>query len=169
MKRLHTEPLPKDMSALLHYIKRALSQPLVQEITITEKGILVSREMSDEQSSVVPEGNNEVDHTFLLTHIEIEQYPFDPKEHGIYALYNATQKLAEKKLITFELFVPGWPLFSAWLGVEEIKPPPTHIFGIKTTYVSPLVTNERVIVLGAPPSSLFLTDVTFGLAIDLGV
>jgi hypothetical protein len=169
MKRLHTEPLPKSMSALLLYIKRALSQPKVQEVVITEKGILVSREMVDEQEPVVPEGQNEVDYTFLLNHIEIEQHRFDPTEHGIYALYGATRALVEKKLITFELVVPGWPLFAAWLGVEETKQPPTHIFGIKTTYVSPLVTNERVVVLGAPPSSLFLTDVTFGMAIDLGV
>jgi len=169
MKRLHTEPLPNTMSALLQYVKRAVSQPKVHEVVITEKGILVSREMADEQTPVVPEGQNEVDHTFLLNHLEIEQYPFNPKEHGIYTLYGATQKMSEKKLLTFELVVPGWPLFAAWLGVEETQQPPTHVFGIKTAYVSPLVTNERVIVLGAPPSSLFLTDVTFGLAIDLGV
>lgn len=166
--RVHVEALPRSMPAVLSYVRRALSQPNVQEVEITATGISVTRKMEDELAPVVPTGSDDVDINFLLNHVEIVPYRFDPKEHAVYSLYGAMKLLQERKRSVFGIVAPGWPLFSAWLGVEAKEPSETN-FGHKTYYVSPLVTNERVVVLGAPLNSIFLTDVDCGVALDLGV
>lgn len=172
MKRMHMEPLPAQggdvVASALRYVRRAMTTPKVHRIEISPKGILVEREMSDPDEPVVPGGTNEVDIGFLVSSIDIMALPFDPKQHGMYALYAAALAAGEKGREVFTLAVPGWPLFAAWLGVDE-APQPKTVLGMHLTVVPSNVTNGRVVMLCAKPSSLFLSDVDYGVAIDLGV
>lgn len=172
MKRTHIEPLPKGEESLrktLQFVQRALTQPKVQKIEISSKGIEVVRDMTSEEEPVVPVGSDDVDVSFLLGNIELASHAFDPKQHPVYALHAATQMVLEKKRDVFAIVAPGWPLLAAWLGVDGPSSPPKALFGTKLVYVPSGVTNDRVVVLGAKSSSLFLSDVDFGVAVDLGV
>lgn len=170
MKRTHMEPLPRQdpLRGTLRFVQRALTQTNVQRVEITARGIEVEREMEDD-SPVVPDGSNDVDMNFLLARIELLTHPFDPKEHPVYALYGAAHRLEELNLTLHAVVAPSWPLFSAWLGIETTPTPPKTVFGMPLVVAGPNTTNGRVVLLGAPPQSLFRTDVSLGIAVDLGV
>lgn len=171
MKRLHMEPLPSSdpIPSVLRFVSRAMGTSKVQRIEISPKGVLVEREMSDPDEPVVAGGTDDVDHAFLLNQrINLMALPFDPEQHAVYALYDAAKMLEKEDREVFSILVPSWPLFAAWLGVEE-GTPPKAVFGMKMALVPKNITNERVILLGAKPMSIFLSDVDMGVAIDLGV
>ncbi len=172
MKRTHVEPLPASgdrVSGTLLYVRRVLRLSGVHKVEITPKGIEVVREMTAEEEPVVPSGTNDVDMDFLLTNIDMEAYPFDPNEHPIYTLYGATARLTKRGYELYEILVPSWPLFAAWLGVEQTAETPQTVFGSRLLVVPPATTNERVVLLGARAPALFLSDVELGITIDLGV
>jgi hypothetical protein len=157
--------------SVLRYVRRALTTPKVQRVEISMKGITVEREMPPEAADdpVVPVGSDDIDIGYLLGTIELLSHPFDPKQHAMYALYAGSQTLATKGRELFAVVAPGWPLFAAWLGVEATKDVPKFIFGTKLLIVPSNVTNERVVLLGAKASALFVSDADLGIAIDLGV
>lgn len=176
MKRLHVEPLPPQgtetmIPSVLRYVRRALSTPKVQRVEISMKGITVEREMPPEAADdpVVPAGSDDVDVAYLLSNIELLSHPFDPKQHAMYALYEGSGALMARGRELYAVVAPGWPLFAAWLGVEATKEVPKFIFGTKLVIVPSNVTNERVVLLGAKASAIFLSDADLGIAIDLGV
>ncbi len=168
MKRSHLEPLPKSgVSGVLQYVQRALMQTGIQEVLINTSGISVTREMPEEEEAVVPAGSNEVDVDFLLTHVELLTHPFNPEEHGTAALFGAAQQLSKKGCEPRWLVAPGWPLLSAWLGVAPELP--KTVYGFQLVVVAANRTNGRVVLLGAPPRRMFMSDATHGITIDLGV
>lgn len=177
MKRTHFEPFPKTgMLGTLHYVRRALSQPSVQKVEITARGIEVVREMDDADAPVVPGGVDDLDIGYILDRVELKSYPFDPEEHAMYVLYGAMREIQKTRREVHAIVAPGWPVFAAWLGLEAMKrfdikteEPPQAVFGAKIVFVAPSITNDRVIVLGAPPNSLFLSDTDMAVAVDLGV
>lgn len=162
-------PGPDRMSNILLYVRRALTQPAVQKVEITPKGIEVVREMDSPDDPVVPVGVDSVDMAFLLDHVEMTPYPFNPEEHPMYVLYGAMREIHKTRRKVHTIVAPGWPMFAAWLGVEADKEPPTDIFGAKVAFVPSTITNDRVVILGAPHISLFLSDVDMAVAVDLGV
>lgn len=172
MKRMHIEPLPpagpRMLNSVLAVVRRALTQPKVQRIEISLKGIEVEREMEDPDEPVIPPGGD-VDGGYLIERIKMLAHPYKPEEHAVYALYGATALVEQADREVFAVMVPGWPLFAAWLGVDVGKVAPRTAFGLKMMYVPTSVTNDRIILLGAPPTSLFLSDVDLGVAIDIGV
>lgn len=169
MKRTHLEPLPKmGVPGVLGYVQRALAQSGVQEISITAKGIQVTREMVDEEEAVVPYGASDIDIDFLLSRVELLTHPFDAEEHGTSALFHAAQSLETQKTEARWLLAPGWPLTAAWLGVER-KDAPRAVYGFQLLLVPPAKTNGRAILLGAPANHHLLSDAVLGISIDLGV
>lgn len=168
MKRSHLEPLPKSgVLGVLHYVQRALVLPGMQEVSITPQGISVTREMA-EDDEVVPGVTNDVDVDFLLSHVELLTHPFSPEEHGTAALFAAGQALGKIGCEARWLIAPSWPLVAAWLGVE-LEVPPKLVYGFSLKLAPSGSTNGRVVLLGSPPRRMFLSDATFGVAIDLGV
>ncbi len=170
MIRGHLEPLPKTgIVGILQFVRRALAQTKVQKVEISKRGIEVVREMPDDESPIVPDGTDDIDVGYLLGSIELASYAFNPKEHPLYALHGATQAVLAKDRDVHAIVTPGWPMMAAWLGVETPTAPPRSIFGTKLVYVQSGITNDRVIVLGSKPNSIFLSDVDFGVAVDIGV
>lgn len=171
MNRTSIQPLPTGPTSnaeLLRYLRRVLSVPAIQRIEISPKGVLVERVMDNADDPVVPDGTDDVDIAGVLMRTEITAHPFDPKEHAMYALLSASQTVTKSREL-YAVVAPGWPLLSAWLGVETTKEPPKTIFGTKLFLVPSSVTNGRVVLLGAKAPAMFLTDVDMGVAIDLGV
>lgn len=167
MKRTQLELLPKGgVPSVLQFVQRALTQSGVQEVSISAKGILVTREMPEDEEFVVPPGS-EVDIDFLLSHIELRAYTYRPDEHGTAALFGAAQMLSKLGREPRWLVAPGWPLVSAWLGVES--EPPKTVYGFQLVVVPSSRTNGRVVLLGAPPHRMFMSDATHGVSLDLGV
>lgn len=168
MKRTHLEPLPKaGVLGVLHFVQRALGQTGVQEVSISAKGIEVVREMPEVEEEVVPGGSNDVDVDFLLAHIELLAFPYVPEEHGTAALFGAAQMLSKAGREARWMVAPGWPLVSAWLGIEPELP--KTVYGFQLIVVAPARTNGRVVLLGAPAQRMFMSDVTHGVSIDIGV
>lgn len=171
MRRNHVEPLPKDgnIIRMLQFVRRALDQQQVLKVEITPKGVEVVREMSNGDEPVVPNGTDDVDISFVLERTEVSAVPFSPERHPLYTLFEATKIVNQKDREVFAIVAPGWPMLAAWLGVEETKQPPQAIFGTRVLYVPAGTTNDRIVVLGARPGSMFLSDVDTAVAVDLGV
>lgn len=168
MKRTHLEPLPKaGVPGVLQFVQRALGQSGVQTVSISAQGIEVVREMPEVEDEVVPGGSNDVDIDFLLARAELLPYPFTPDEHGTAALFGAAQVLSKAGREARWMIAPGWPLVSAWLGVEPELP--KTVYGFQLIVVAPARTNGRVALLGAPAQRMFMSDATHGVFIDIGV
>jgi hypothetical protein len=167
VKKVHIEPLPKSRHGVLSYIDRAAFQPSVLEVALRPDGIHVTREVAHEDEPVVPDGSDEIDVPFLLQHIELVTVPFDPAEHAFYVLHAAIAKVVERGREPHAILTPGRMVFSAWLGLK--LPAGKKFFGIPLIAVNPMHTNNRIVVLGTPPHSLFLTSADVGVTVDLGV
>lgn len=169
MRRTHLQAIPAGggIPYVLRFTERAMTQPGVQEIHITAKGVEVTREMEEADAPVVDVGGD-IDLDFLLDHIELSTAPFDPARHGTEVLFLAAQRLlAQRKVTARWIVIPSWRLVSAWLGFEECEPP-KMVWGLEAVYVAPSVTNGRVILLGAPRHKNWLSDTCAGIAVDMG-
>lgn len=166
MKKVHIEPLPKSRHGILTYIDRAAFQPNVLEVALRPDGIYVTRDVVSEDEPVVPVGSNEIDLPFLLQSIDLITHPFNPEEPAFLALYSAVSALLERGREPFAILVPGRAVFSAWLGLPKVV---KKFFGYPVIPANPIETNNRVIVLGTPPNSIFVTSADVGVAVDLGV
>lgn len=170
MKKVYIEqPLPRTRHGILSFIDRAAFQKNVLEVALRPDGIYVTREVANEDEEVVPAGSNDIDIPFLLAHIEMITVPFDPAAHAFYVLHQAVETVYSKGREPFALLVPGYAIFDAWLGIPSTKSKNRKFFGLSVISVPPLVTNNRVVVLGAPSNSIFLTHSDVGVAVDLGV
>jgi hypothetical protein len=153
---------------VLRFTERAMVQPGVQEVRITAKGVEVTREMEEAEGPVVDVGGD-VDIEFLFEHIELLTAPYNPELHGTAALFSAARRLAtQRKVAVRWIVIPSWKLVSAWLGLEDSEPPKA-VWGLEAVYVAPSVTNERVILLGAPEHRYWLSDTVAGITVDMGV
>lgn len=169
MKKVHIEPLPKSRHGILSFIDRAAFQPNVLEVALRPDGIHVTREVAYEEDQVIPSGTHDVDIPFVLQNIELVSVPFDPTQIAMYTLHAAVTEISRRGHEVYAIVVPGIELFEAWMGIPAITGKNKKFFGIPFISAKPIDTNNRVVVLGTPPNSIFLSSAVIGVAVDLGV
>jgi hypothetical protein len=166
VRRTHVEPLPRSRHGILSYIDRAAFQPHVLEVALRPDGIHVTREVGDKDEPVVPTGSDEIDIEFLLSRLELVTRPISSAP--LYTeLHAANVELLGRGREAHAIFIPGYDVFEERLGVPMQKN--KKFFGISVIAVNPLHVNNQAIVVGTPPSSLFLTSADLGVVVDLGL
>jgi hypothetical protein len=171
--RSDTRTLPRSPEELVALFKRLIELPGIQKVEVTPQNITVQRLISD-QEQVIPEVGEgeaaEVDPIFLPTAISkneaLVELSFDPERHPYHALLGATDMIHEKKLRPSFIVAPEGEWLGAYLGLPE-GTVPESCFGMRVIYTRDDAFEDKLLVLGG--LSNLLTDVSIGVAINLGV
>lgn len=171
--RSDVRTLPRSPEELVLLFKRLIELPGIQRVEVTPQNIIVQRLISDNEQVIPDAGegeSTEIDIGFLLTSISkneaLIELPFEPDRHPYHALLSATAHIHDKKLRPCFLIAPEGEWLGAYLGLPE-GAVPESCFGMRVVYTRDEAFEDKLLVLGGP--SNLLTDVSIGVAINLGV
>lgn len=166
----HTEALPETRDQLLKRMALIFSLPNVQKVTVDNKEIEVLRQCR-ESEPVIPGSipDSVVDVADLLKRIEKVDHPFDPEEHPYYVLEQAMRDITSRKLSVTHAVAPSGDWLAAWLGVNFEIRPGDRVFGMTVAYTEAELMSGKVVLLGSSNPAAPLSDVSYGVIIEMGV
>lgn len=168
--RSDTRPLPRSADELVALFKRVIELPGIQKIEISQTQFVVARMVGDGELVVPDPGEQvEVDAGFVLQRITeqdgLVELAFDPTRHPYLSLLEATAMVNGQRLRPTHLIAPEGEWLAAFLGLPE-DATPESCFGMKVLYTKSESFENKILVLGGPTN--LLTDVSYGVAIDMG-
>jgi hypothetical protein len=165
--RTHTEPLPRSLEELVALFKKAIQLPHVEEVRVTSKTFELRRLVADREE-VFPKDTevlDEFDPEFVLSHIELDELPFDPERHPYHNAEIAMRMITSRGYQPRFLVAPEGPWVAAYFDLPE-EPPPTHVFGMKVIHDTSDAYHEKLVVIGC--NGPYITDAVYGVIIDIG-
>lgn len=170
MLRTHNEPINgKTPEDVLAFIKEVMGLSNVHEISITSEGIVVRRDVESEREDVLPskETRKTVDVAHLLSKIQLIPWPLDVEKHPYTVIHEVTGKLSQDGYHPTAVLVGEHDreLFSAWMGYEDFTS--EYLFGLRVVYWDSNAPDERIIVLGMPTASGYVSEAVIGVVVDL--
>lgn len=168
--KTHVEALPTSEDQLIGRVKRIVSLPGVQRITISGSSIEVIRACMEGEAVIPADIPDEVvDVMDLVNRVPKDDEPYDPETHPYLTLYSATDRISKKNLSVTHIIAPEGEWLAAWLGLDTNIVGGSKVFGIRVVYTDNQLMEGKVVVLGSPNPSGILSDASYGVIIDMGI
>lgn len=170
MIRTHTESLKgKSKEDVLDFVKKVMGFSRVMQISIEPEQLVVRRDMADETEPVVPAlmSDETLDIKFLLEHVKLDAWPFDPKSHPYMVLAETSNEISKAGYYPSHILVSEHDkeVFAAWLGFESLDS--GHVCGLKIVHWDTHEYSEKFVVVGTSSPAGYLTDASMGIAVDM--